>query len=44
MASILHGSARTTPCLRAEFQASQESTRSLGARYSLNPKTMAKYG
>jgi len=29
MASVLHGSARTTPRLRAEFQASQESTRSL---------------
>jgi transposase-like protein len=43
MASVLHGSARTTPCLRAEFQASQESTRSLAARYSLNPKTVAKW-
>jgi hypothetical protein len=36
--SVLHGSARTTPCLRAEFQASQESTRALAARYGLNPK------
>ena len=43
MASVLHGSARTTPCLRAEFQASQESTRSLAARYGLNPKTVAKW-
>ena len=43
MASVLHGSARTTPCLRAEFQASQESTRTLAARYGLNPKTVAKW-
>ena len=32
MGSVLHGSARTTPRLRAELQASQESTRSLAAR------------
>lgn len=31
MASVLHGSARTTPCFRAEFQAPQEGTRSLVA-------------
>jgi len=43
MASVLHGSARTTPHLRAEFQASKESTRSLAARYGLNPKTVAKW-
>ena len=43
MASVLHGSARTTPCLRAEFQASQESTRSLAVRYGLNPKTVKKW-
>lgn len=43
MASVLHGSARTTPCLRAEFQASQESTRSLAVRYNLDPKTVAKW-
>jgi transposase-like protein len=43
MASVLHGSARTTPCIRAEFQASQESTRSLAARYGLNPKTVDKW-
>jgi len=43
MASVLHGSARTTPCLRAEFQASKESTRSIAARYGLNPKTVAKW-
>ena len=43
MASVLHGSARTTPRLRAELQASQESTRSLASRYGLNPKTVAKW-
>src|ERR1700691_1482032 len=43
MGSVLHGSARTTPRLRAELQASQESTRSLAARYGLNPKTVAKW-
>jgi transposase-like protein len=43
MASVLHGSARTTPCLRAEFQASQESTRSLAARYGVNAKTVKKW-
>ena len=43
MGSVLHGSARTTPCLRAELQASKESTRSLAARYGLNPKTVKKW-
>ena len=43
MAKALHGSARTTPRLRAEFQASQESTRSLAAKHGLNPKTVAKW-
>ena len=43
MGSVLHGSARTTPCLRAEFQASKESTRSLAARYGVNPKTVKKW-
>lgn len=43
MGSVLHGSARTTPRVRAELQASKESTRSLAARYSLNPKTVAKW-
>lgn len=42
MASVLHGSARTTPCLRAEFQASKESTRALATRYGVNPKTVDK--
>ena len=44
MASILHGSARTTPRIRAEFQASKESARSLVARYDLNPQTVRKWG
>lgn len=43
MGSVLHGSARTTPRLRAEYQASQESTRSLARRNGLNPKTVAKW-
>jgi hypothetical protein len=43
MASVLHGSARTTPRIRAELQASKESARSLGARYDLNPKTVRKW-
>ena len=43
MASVLHGSARTTPRLRADLQASQESSRSLAARYGLNPKTVVKW-
>ena len=43
MGSVPHGSARTTPCIRAELQASQESTRSLAARYGLNPKTVDKW-
>ena len=43
MGSVLHGCARTTPRLRAELQASQESTRALAARYGLNPKTVDKW-
>src|SRR3954471_19001221 len=43
MAGVLHGSARTTPRIRAELQASQETTRVLAARYGLNPKTVAKW-
>ena len=43
MAEVLHGSARTTPRVRAELQRSQESTRALAARYGLNPKTVAKW-
>jgi hypothetical protein len=43
LASVHHGSARTTARVRAELQASQESTRALAARYGLNPKTVAKW-
>ena len=43
MAAGLHGSARTTPRVRAELQASQETTRALAARYGLDPKTVAKW-
>ena len=43
MASVLHGGARTTPRLRAEFQASKESSRALAARYGLNAKTVRKW-
>ena len=43
MAKALHGSARATPRLRADLQASQESTRALAAKYGLNPKTVAKW-
>ena len=43
MASGVHGSARTTPRVRAELQASQEATRILATRYGLNPKTVAKW-
>ena len=43
MASVLHGSARTTPRLRAERKASKESSRALAAAYGLNPKTVAKW-
>ena len=40
MASVLHGSARTTPRIRAELQASKDSAR---ARYELNAKTVCKW-
>jgi transposase-like protein len=43
MASVLHGSARTTPRVRAELQASKESSRALAARYGLNAKTVRKW-
>lgn len=38
-----HGSARTTPRVQAELQASQGSTRALASRYGLNPKTVTKW-
>src|ERR687889_576897 len=43
MAGLLHGLARTTPRVRGELQASQETTRALATRYGLNPKTVQKW-
>jgi transposase InsO family protein len=43
MAAGLHGSARTTPRVRAELQAAQASTRTLALQYRLNPKTVRKW-
>ncbi len=43
MAAGLHGSARTTPRVRAELQAAKEGTRTLASRYGLNSKTVAKW-
>jgi len=43
LGSVLHGCACTTPRIRAELEASQESTRSLAARHCLNPKTVKKW-
>ena len=43
MAAVLHGNAQATPRIRAELQGSEESSRTLAARYQLNPKTVAKW-
>ena len=43
MGSVLNGSARTTPRVRAELQGAHASTRALAAQYGLNPKTVAKW-
>jgi transposase len=43
VAAGLHGSARTTPRVRAELQAAQAPSRALAARYGLNPKTVLKW-
>jgi transposase-like protein len=43
MASILHGSARTTPRVRAELQASQDKTSDLARRYGLSRATVFKW-
>src|SRR3712207_1892691 len=43
MAPGLHGSARTTPRVRAELQKAQATTRTLAARHGPNPKTVAKW-
>jgi transposase-like protein len=43
MGQILHGSAKTTEAVRRAIQNSQASLRQLAARYSINPKTVAKW-
>ena len=43
MASVLRGSARTTPRVRAELQAAQASSRALAAQYGLNPEAVLKW-
>src|SRR3978361_803576 len=43
MASVLHGSARTTPRVGARVPAAQASRLSLAVLYGLNPKTVAKW-
>lgn len=43
MADVLHGSARTTPRVRAELQASQEKTSTLARQYDLSRTTVAKW-
>ena len=43
MGRILHGSAKTTEAVRRAIQNSQESLRALAQRYSINPKTVAKW-
>jgi len=43
MAGVLHGSARTTPRVRAELQASKEKTSVLAERYGLSRTTVSKW-
>ena len=43
MAGVLHGSARTTPRVRAELKAAKTSSRALAAQYGINPKTVLKW-
>ncbi len=43
MASILHGSARTTPRVRAELQASKKAASVLAKRYGLSRTTVNKW-
>ena len=43
MAGVLHGSARTTPRVRAELKAAKASSRALAVQYGLNPKTVLKW-
>jgi len=43
MAGSFHGSARTTPRVRAELQASKETSGALAKRYGLSRNTVAKW-
>ena len=43
MGQVLHGCATTTEAIRRAIQHSQESLRTLSRRYSINPKTVAKW-
>jgi hypothetical protein len=43
VASVLHGSARTTPRIRAELQAAKAPARQLASQYHLNVKTVLKW-
>ena len=43
MAGSLHGSARTTPRVRAELQASQDTSSALAQRYGLSRTTVTKW-
>jgi transposase-like protein len=43
MAGSLHGSARTTPRVRAELQASKETSGAFARRYGLSRTTVAKW-
>lgn len=43
MGQVLHGSATTTEAIRRAIQNSKESLTALSARYSINPKTVAKW-
>ena len=43
MGQVLHGSATTTEAVRRAIQRSEESLRTLAARYGINQKTVAKW-
>ena len=43
MGQVLHGSATTTHAVRAAIQRSKASIQALSERYSINPKTVAKW-
>ena len=43
MGQILHGCAKTTATVRKAMQSSKESLKILAKKYSVNPKTVAKW-